>query len=189
MRNPRLTGSGRTTGYLSRRTLGTVVTATAPAFLVGAGAALAATTVSAPAASPGLMEHPNHSAPVACVTTAGDAPLSLEAAAVRVSAERPPAAWPPPAPVWQPTGTSPSAAGVPVSLNPAATSVVHWLGMKEKLLTARGHQLDFLVTRTYDHVELDHAGRVVFSRRGDLESVVTVDTATSSAIESRRVDR
>jgi len=45
------------------------------------------------------------------------------------------------------------------------------------------------VTRSYEHLQLDHAGRVVSTHRGDLDSVVTVDTSTSSAIESRRGDR
>jgi hypothetical protein len=91
--------------------------------------------------------------------------------------------------MWQTTGTSPTTAGVPLSLNPASTSVVQWLGMKERLLAVDGSQREFLVTRSYEHLQLDHAGRVVSSHRGDLDSVVTVDTSTSSAIESRRGDR
>jgi hypothetical protein len=186
MRSPSPTGTSWAPGYLPRRTVATVLAAIAPAFLMGAGAALAATAV-APAASPRpISEHQYRSGAVACVTTALDAPQSLEVAAVRVIAERPPAAWPPPAPAWQTTGTSPTSAGVPLSLNPASTSVVHWLGAKERLLAVDGSQREYLVTRSYEHVQLDHAGRLVSSHRGDLDSVVTVDTSTSSAIESRR---
>lgn len=159
----------------------------ASAFVAGVGAGSAATAVSEPAASSlPTSDAADRSTRVTCVTSAWDVPLSLEAAAVRINAERPPAAWPAPAAHWwQPTGTRAPVSLASMSLDPSNTSVVHWLGQKERLLAAHASQLEFLVTRAYEHVLLDRDGRVVSSRRGDLESVVTIDISPSSALESR----
>lgn len=97
--------------------------------------------------------------------------------------------WPPPAAQWLSTKVGPTTIRTPISLNPASTSVVRWLGAQERLLSTHGSEQAFLVTRSYERVRFDPHGRVLSTRRGELESVVTIDTTTSSVTGSRRYGR
>jgi hypothetical protein len=161
-----------------------------PAFLLGAGAAMADPAGPGPQASAlAILETQDRSHRTICLTSTWDSSPSPEAVAAQVSTETPPAVWPPPAPQWLRTQMGPTTIRTPISLNPASTSVMRWLGAQETLLSTRGSRQDFLVTRSYEHVRFDHHGRVLSSRRGQLESVITIDTSTSSVIGSRRYGR